>query len=286
MRHFSDVHPYIQLLYFVTVLSIVMFTINPVIITISVIGGLAYTCIVDRDRLISRIIMIPVMSTVLAVINAAMSHNGSSVLFYMNNRRITYEALVYGAMMGIILSDVVIWTMCMSRVLTRDRLVYIFGRFPVTAVVISMTFRYIPLFTDKYRSISNCNKITGRYKDRNYYTRLKSNLDCLMILITWILENGADTADSMEKRGFMTGRRSHFVHYKMRLWDYIVMLISMLSITGLIYLKYTVTLNMEFYPCIVNRMSVGSIVLIPLYIIPLVVELKEEIRWRFLVSRI
>lgn len=61
-------------------------------------------------------------------VNTLFTHNGRTVLFYINGLRITLEAFCYGLAAAAMLSAIVIWFMSFNLVMSADKLIYLFGK--------------------------------------------------------------------------------------------------------------------------------------------------------------
>lgn len=83
-----------------------------------------------------------------AILNPIFNHKGLTVLFYLKRNPVTLESVAYGAASGVMLGSVLLIFSCFNRIITDDKILYLFGRIiPSLAVVISMALRFVPLFT-------------------------------------------------------------------------------------------------------------------------------------------
>ena len=109
------------------------------------------------------------------------------------------------------------------------------------------------------------------------------------IMTTWALEKGIITADSMSARGYGRGRRTRFTNFRFYLCDVILLILS--SVLAVFVIMSAVKHDFVFYPAIVvPKMSLISVIGYVSYgvlvLIPTINEWKEEIRWRYLRSKI
>ena len=110
-------------------------------------------------------------------------------------------------------------------------------------------------------------------------------------MVTWALENGVITADSMTARGYGCGKRSRFAIFKWSRQDIALIAVSLvlssLTCAALISGKLTYT----WYPvikapsndviCLITYISFAILTFIPDYL-----QIKEETRWKSLQSKI
>ena len=89
MRSFSDINPLVLFLYFIFVTVIPMFSMNLVMLIISLVCSFIlffhYNGIKSKSGYIFSIIIFIAIS----IINPLVSHNGITVLFFLNNYQIT-----------------------------------------------------------------------------------------------------------------------------------------------------------------------------------------------------
>lgn len=287
MQRFYDGNPIAVALYFLAVTGITMFTMNPVLAGISLTASvLSYTLYARggiKPHLFSVLLFI-----ILALINPLIVHNGATVLFYLNDRPITAEAAVYGIVAAVMVTASLYWLRLFSKVMTSDRLLYLFGRLsPKIALILSMAIRFVELLRVRWRKIQDAQKALGLYDDGNLIDALRGRARVMSILITWTLENGIITAESMDARGYGAGRRTSFALYKVRLYDGIIMAVctalATLAIAGL------TRANVGFYPSLSMKLTAplsiaGYIGFGILAFLPVIINTKEVIRWRYLSS--
>jgi energy-coupling factor transport system permease protein len=202
-----------------------MFSQNPILLLLGFLGSFFYTLI--RSRRIPVFYLF--LFILLTLANPLMSHNGKTVLFVINDSPITLEALVYGAVSAGILITVLCLFRIFSEIMTRDKLLYVFGSLsPKLALILSMGLRYVPLFRERARKLSESQLALGLYKEENIFDKIKSDLRVFSILITWALENGITTADSMSARGYGKRRRTYFSLLKFRKSDALLLILTIL----------------------------------------------------------
>lgn len=230
---------------------------------------------------------------IIAISNPLFSHRGVTPLFYMNNNPITLESLLYGFAMATMILSVIFWFNCYSEIMTTDKFICLFGPIvPSIALVISMTLRLVPKFKDQIKLISNAQKTLGMYiTSGSILQRMKSGIRILSILVTWALENAIDTADSMKARGYGLKPRSTYSLFQFTKRDGLLLGILIPLILVIIWGETSNNYLFYYYPYVTRiNLSPLHIFLYMAYsllmALPIIIETKEEMTWRSLISKI
>ncbi|MBE6553334.1 MAG: energy-coupling factor transporter transmembrane protein EcfT [Ruminococcaceae bacterium] len=292
MRSFENCNPIVVTVYFLSVIGILMFSQNPILLLLGFFGAFVYSLIQSRHRSVRTYLFYLLLFVLLALLNPLTSHNGKTVLFVLNDAPITLEAMLYGVVSAGILLTVLLLFRSFSEIMTRDRLLYVFGSLsPKLALILSMGIRYVALLQDRWKKISETQRALGLYKEDNVFDKVKSDLRVFSILITWALENGITTADSMAARGYGTHKRTYFTLYQFRKSDALVLTgtiaCAALTLAGMLLGR----LDFAFYPSIVaGDLTPLGIVAYTAYgllsVLPILFETEASLRWRYLQSKI
>ncbi len=290
MRVFSEYNPLAVTVYFLAVAGITMFSMDPVIIFLSLFGGLLLFVLRNSLNGGKKHLFSLVLFLIMSLINPIVSHNGVTVLFVINNNPVTLEALVYGIVAAAMIVSVLYWFNSFSQIMTSDKLLYIFGLFSSKlALVLSMSLRFVPLFSNQAKKVNQTQKALGLYKEDNIIDTFKGKLRVFSIMITWALENGIITADSMTARGYGIGKRSRFSVFRFYKEDVILLLLSiiffsltLLGISSVEYLYYPAIILPKPTPiCVVGYTAYGILILLPT-----IIQVKEVLKWKYLKSKI
>ena len=290
MRTFADSNPVASAIYFFSVTGIAMFSANPVISAISLVGAITLYLMNNGRKSLSLHLFSAGLFAVMALVNSLVSHNGATVLFVMNNNPITLEALIYGVCAAVTVIAVLYWFRSFSDVMTADKLLYLFGALsPKLALTLSMALRYVPLFGAQIKKVHASQKALGLYKDENIVDSFKGGMRIFSIMITWALENGIVTADSMTARGYGAGKRSRFSIFRFKLDD--VLLICAVLALSTVTLFGVRNADFEFYPYISTpeitaEVAVGYVSYALMTVLPVIIAVKEELKWKYLKSKI
>ncbi len=285
---FSSFHPIVNFVYFCAVIIIAMFSMNPIFLGITFMTGFVYSIILGGIKAIkfNLIFAIPVLILTM-VINPLSNHKGITVLFYLNGNAITLEAILYGLAASAMLIGVVMWFSCFNKIMTGDKIIYLFGRIvPVIALLISMCFRFIPLLKSRFHEIHDGQKYMGReFSKREILKKGRLLAKEISILIAWSLEAAIETSDSMEARGYGLKGRTSFHIFKFTKRDRkLLIIIICLTLTILIGCSFGAN-GMYYYPAITFIASWNLIVPMAisyfiLLILPIIIDIKGEEKWQ------
>lgn len=291
---FDTYHPAINFIFFCIVIISSIFTMNPVLLGISLISAGTYAYMLNGKRTV-RFILFFILPLILfaAVINAIVNPRGETVIFYTEYSRITMEAALYGICTGIMISSMLLWFSCFTKIMTGDKFTYMFGKImPSISLIITMVMRFVPDFKGKIAEISNAQKGIGcDVTEGRAAEKVRHGIKITSIMFSWSLENSVDTADSMRARGYGAKKRSSFAIYDFDKRDaaavFVIALATAVFISGAISGRYSV----EFYPDIsMPEFMDTDIILYAAYALlcffPAIVEFKEAILWRYLRSKI
>ena len=292
-KAFFGFHPIAAFIYLLGMAVATMFATNPIIIGVSLIGGILFCCMLQgRREIASDVVFYIPLFIILSVINPLFSHNGVTPLFFLNGNPVTLEAILYGIDIAAMMVSVMLWFKCFSTVMSSDKIIYLFGRIiPKLSLVLSMSLRFIPLFKRKWREIRNAQISMGYCSEKGLVSRIKSLARIFSALVGWALENAIDTSTSMKARGYGLRGRSRFSIFRFTLRDTFLLTcgLGLMSVvmSGMLFGYF----DFSFYPKIgVIGFSVAEIIIYLFFgifsLIPFILEVTEALRWKYLISKI
>ncbi len=276
---FAGFHPFVNLLFYAFATGIAMFSTRPLFIFIAFVCSWSYSVLLGGIGKLKQNIMFMVPAIVIMVIiNTFFTHDGETVLFYLNGNRITLEALVYGAAAAFVLTTVIVWFVSFNIIMSSDKFIYLFGKAaPVLGLTLSMIFR----FTE----ISMGQKCMGRGMQRGFIKKTRLILKEVSILISWSLEASIETADSMEARGYGLKGRSSFHLFKFTRRDFKAL--ATMAVTGGIATAGCIMgkTSMYYYPIIktgnFDAVTIAAAISYALLlVIPLAIDVRGEMKWK------
>lgn len=292
---FFNMHPLVSFVFFFCVILFAVFIMNPVCLIISLICSFANALYINGRKTLKSAFMFALpMVIMIILINPAFNHAGVTIITYLpSGNPLTLESIIYAIASSFMLSSVIFWFSSFNNVMTSDKFVYLFGRIiPATGQLLSMSLRFVPRFTNQFKSVRAAQKCIGRdVLDGALHTRIKNAVKIVSIMITWSMENAIHTADSMKGRGYSLKHKTSFSIYKFEKRDlFFIILIIMLSLF-VVFASITGSLHFGYFPVIKgNLFSFTSVLAYFCYFalmsMPLIFSLWEDNKWKQLRSQI
>lgn len=213
------------------------------------------------------------------------NHMGRTILFYLFKWSITLDAVIYGCMLALTMINIMMLFVTINITLTNDKLLFLFGKiFPRWALLTMLSLRFVPLLRHRLQAISEVQQFkNGPSRRLSFKAKLENGMAQVQILLSGSLEEAIQTADSMDARGYGLGKRSHYHRYKMQLRDWIT-LAFFVSLFGLflfsIYGIHEVDIVFGFLQVPHFHMIVQGLIYV-MFFIPIFIEGKEVLKWRF-----
>lgn len=293
MKAFSSMHPFVLMIYFLSVLITAMFINNPIIQLSALFGGIAFCGMLTtaKQKLSDIAFYIPLL-ILISITNPLFSHNGETPLFFMNGNAVTLEAIVYGVFIAVMVIGVMLWCKCYSLIMTSDKFLCLFGRvLPKPAIVMSTALRYIPMLKRQSAKVKKAQKAMGFYTSESYFDRLRFSLRVYSVLIGWSMENAVETAKAMNARGFKLKHHTSYSNYKFKTVDFLLLALNIALIIFVFWGVGSGAVAFSYYPQITHidisefSLAVYSAYLI-LVFIPFFIEIQERIKWNCYRSKI
>ncbi|MCR4956884.1 MAG: energy-coupling factor transporter transmembrane protein EcfT [Lachnospiraceae bacterium] len=289
---FQKVHPMVNVIFYVLVIVINIFSNDPVFLATAFLCAWFYTVILGgvKTMKINLLITLPV-AVMMTAINGFFSHNGATVLFFINNNRITLEAFLFGISSACLCVTVILWLRTFQVIMSADKIIYLFGKIAsVLGLTLSMVFRFIPLLKERYREIRMGQQCMGRHGKGSLIQQMRQLTKEISILISWSLEASIETSDSMEARGYGLPHRSQFHLFKFQKSDgrlLFVMLICSVIILPCCVLGYT---NCYYYPVVRLKpwsflKALAYLAYVCLMVVPMILDIRGERKWQQLKSK-
>ena len=292
---FSTFHPFVGLIYFCIVIGCSMFVMHPVFLCCSIFGGGGYYLYLQRRKGIHFILtfLIP-MFLIAAIVNPMFTHQGVTILWYFKNGNpLTLESILFGFGAGAMLVSVLLWFSCYQFVMTSDKFIYLFGKtIPALSLVLTMVLRFVPRFKTQIEKISDAQKCIGKdVSNGNLFQRAGHGMRILSVMTTWALENSVESADSMKARGYGLRGRTTFSIFRFDTRDKVITALMTGSATVIFFGILTEKVSFLYYPLIsMNSFNLVAIAVYLCYgglcILPLMINLYEDIKWHYLKSKI
>ena len=288
MKSFSSFHPFSLFCFYLSVIGIAMFSSNPYILGLALIGAMLSTIFSKSRKSLKAFFGYLFFFLAVSLVNPLVSHEGQTPLFFVNGNAFTLEAVIYGVKNGLMLVAVLVWFRTLNEHLDTDKQLYLFGKaLPKTSLILSSVLRFVPLIKRQAVKVSETQKAMGLYADEG----LKSALRSTSVSVSWALESSIETADTMRSRGYGLRGRTRYSDYRFRLRDGILCAVS-LSVAATVILAHVFgALTTSFYPAFVlPKPSTMALITYALYgtlaSVPFINEAKEQLKWHYLKSKI
>lgn len=293
MNAFSSLHPAAAAFYFLSVLTVTVFTANPFLLGAALLGGVLFFWKIRKNaRFWQEAGWYLLFFALITLTNPLFSHRGVTPLFFLNRNPVTLEALLYGANLAVMLIAAVFWFRCFQQILTEDKLLFLLGGLsPKISLLICSALRFIPLFREQAVKIRRAQTAMGLYASDAWTDRLKGTVRAYSALITWALENAVDTGSSMKARGWGLKGRSRYFLYSFGKSDALFCCVTAALDAAVLAAVAAGQLSFSFYPAVcappAGVWNISAVIAFAvLSLLPFLLEIKEELLWNYYRSKI
>ena len=291
---FSKCHPAVNLLFFLGAICASVLIQHPAYVLVSIAAAALYYLLLSGSKGLKRILILLPVFVFVTAINPLFNHYGDRVLFTVFGRPYTLEALLYGAALAGVLVSMLLWFGCYNAVLTEDKFTCLFGNLaPALSLLLVMVLRMIPNLIRKGKQISGARMSVGKdaSNGKGLVEKLSGGMLVIGTLMSWALEGGVVTSDSMMARGYGTAKRSSFMIYRLTRSDGVLaaLLAALLAaiiafcVKGAAFAEFTPKLDIA---PITGANAIGFIVFVIYMLIPSVMHIREAVQWNISRSRI
>ena len=235
---FESCHPAVNFLFFAAVIYGSVAFQHPVFLAISCLCAFAFSMKRNGKRAVIFDLCLLPLVVCFALYYSSYHHFGVTVLkqnFIGNN--LTVESFVYGMVTGLRAAAVCMWLSCLFRVVSSDKVLYLFGRVsPRLSLFLTVLLRFIPRIGREARKINLAQKGIGRGSNQgNIFRRFCNCLRIFSMLITWMISALALESDSMRSRGSLLRGRTAFSIYRFDNRDraFVIALFSGITLTAM-----------------------------------------------------
>lgn len=286
----NSVHPFTSFCYYIGVILLSMMFLHPIFLIGELIVLIMFNLYQNNGAKMKKMIQGSwIFILAIAVINPLLNHRGSHFLFYIGPNPITLEAVVYGILMALSFSCLLIIFISYNSVISSHKFLYLFSRIsPQLALLTMITMRFVPLFIRRLTTITAIQKTRGiQMETGKIKTRAYNGMRLVQILLVCSLEEALQTADSMESRGYGVKKRTTYLSYQLEIRDILSLIFGALILISCIYGKLNGFGNLQIYPelgtlglsIIQNQVLLVLTLLFVSY--PLILEGRELLWWRW-----
>lgn len=278
MKEFTRCHPITNLIYYLFVIGVSVTVMHPLYLVASLIGCLVFYWCTNKN-IIKITVTVLFLIVFTAVFNGLFNHAGETILLrFQNGNALTQESIAFGAVSGIMLGCVLIWFLTLTKIMTSEKIMYIFGQvIPSVSLLISMILKFIPEIRKKIKQINQSRDALGIKE-----SKIKRVKTVFKVLVTNSLEDGIVTADSMKARLYGNHRRTNYSNYKFFKKD-ILIIFGMLIFGGItLFGIISGDANAVYFPkiLITNGNIIPFVAFCIAVAMPLIFEAWEGLKWK------
>ncbi|SMO95159.1 energy-coupling factor transporter transmembrane component T [Melghirimyces algeriensis] len=221
-RGFRDFHPAVCFVYYAGSLLLLLLMVHPFFTLSALVVLFAVNLLYDAGKRLLQLKSVILMTAgIILIVNPLTSERGAHILWEGMSHRITLEAVLYGGMMAGTVVGVIASFASYQQVISTHQFLYLFSRLlPQWALLTVLSLRFVPLMQRRLEEIMRVQRSReGEMSNFHFREQLRRRMKRLEVLLTWSLEDGLQTADSMKARGYGAGRRSSYIPYRWRLSD-------------------------------------------------------------------
>ena len=229
---FKNLNPYMNLIYFLTLIVMLYSTDNPIIITVIFIMVILINMTFCKESLRNTLKSFIFIVALVVIINPIVSHRGMTILFYIGYTPITLESVVYGVISGIKLLTLLLMGSYFNKIMDYEKLAYVLAPMGNNlSLIISLSVKFIPEYLDKIKSIKDTQKTKGiNLEDKSKKKVAKSMTYILNAFFFITLEQGIITIKSIKSRGYLNRDKRMKRSINLKFIDYIFLAIGFLLI--------------------------------------------------------
>lgn len=281
----NKLHPLSLFIFFAAIIIITVLSQTPFVLIISFVFALTAQCFYNTKSKAKTLIHDLLLFLIISLINPIFSHNGKTILFFLNDNQITLEAFLYGANSALMIVAVICWCSVYSKLMGADKTIYLTQKImPKTGTVLALAVGFVPKLKRKYVTLREIAVTTGKY-DESLLGKCRLHLALFSALITRSLEDSIITADSMRARGFGDCSKTYST-YRFKTADFIMIFICAAALASFIIASLFGISDTRFYPEFIMPCPNLSDIIMYVFLavlgaLPIIFEFTEKIRWKF-----
>lgn len=284
---FVSYSSYVNILYFIGVMVINMFFMHPVILIISFVSSLTYSLYLNgmKSLKFDLFVLFPLLLFIILV-NPLINHQGTTILFYINNQMITKESILYGIFAGMMIINMFLYFSSFNKIMTGDKIMSVLKFVSrKLSLIFVMTLRFVPRYKNEFNKIKVSQQCLNEgLNDGNFFDRIRHGSNMMSSLVTFALEDGIDTADTMIARGYGLKNKSNYKREKFtnddKVFFTLMMILLLIVIIGIIRGQFYINFFPDF---IFTELSIHNALYFVSYFIfamvPMIIEIKEALVW-------
>lgn len=289
----ASLHPGVAAGYFALVIALALVAQNPWMQAVGLLGAACVLVGLDGCKGLRFVSAVLALGLVVALVNPLFNTRGETALFvWWGGRPYTLEALAAGALTAATLAQTLLWFASLSLVLTSDKLMFLFGRWaPSLVLVLTLALRLVTTLRRKIQRTSEARACIGLGGGSSLTERVREAGAVLGSVTAGAFEDGVTTADSMKSRGFGLSGVTRCATYRFDRRDGALAALAGVLVAVIVVALAQGSFAIEFFPQlalapfgVLSGCALGCYGM--LVFLPLGFQGWEVIRWRSIVSSI
>lgn len=287
MLTFHQFHPLTLVIYYIFLFVILWLFKEPSVVLLLFLSiYLFWSFSQNKKNQLNELFFIGCICILIIIFTIYFYHNGATAIFYLNDQAVTLEVILYSIVIaGAVAATWISWQALITSLPTK-KVIYLTSNLSVTlAIALSNLIRWIPNGKQQFQHVMETQQSIGYFSSQSFFERL------FKIIKIWInsyyiaLENTFQKSSVMNERGFKSGKRTYFQHYRFGKLDFI--LIFSICITFImLFINYD-ELRYYFFP-IRKEMTMEPMFLLAYFFItlPIIIQFKGWVQWNYYKSKI
>lgn len=237
---FYHLHPSVLFIYFLGIFNFTFIYNHPVFMISNLICIILVTLLyTSPKKVLLSIKTVAIMSIFIIVINALTNHRGANILFYLFDKPITFEAILYGIISSIMIAIMFITFLVFNILIDSERFLYLFGgALPKLAFITNMSIRFTQVFKKRAGEILAVST-TRQGAETKLVDKIKKNMVLLQALVSFSLEEGMHISKALKSKAYGLYKRSSYNSYKFIKVDLIIIVFMLFVIaTSYIFIYF------------------------------------------------
>ncbi|ERI90150.1 cobalt transport protein [Clostridiales bacterium oral taxon 876 str. F0540] len=282
---YKSLHVVSTIIFSIMLLVITFSTNNPIILfCVLCISALIFAVSKSYEKFKMGFMMFLPLSIITIIINMIFVQQGRIIIFSFGSRSFTLESLIYALILSFKLLLIIYIFSMLGIMMDSDRAVSYFSMImPKTTLTFMIALKLFPAMKRRLGNLREIYGIRGiEYDAKNKKDKILSYLPILSVLLEDSLEKSFDIGEAAYVRGFLSTKRSIYDKQKYRLYDYVFICSSLLTMVVYLCISFLGFDNYDIYNCDIKTFLInkGSLMMSATFIL-LFIELL--IFWRKLV---
>ncbi|GAA3199115.1 energy-coupling factor transporter transmembrane component T [Lentilactobacillus kefiri] len=221
MTFFYQAHPVVAAIYFLEVIIALLLFNHPAVAIFGFVGLTVTSILYLGSTAVWRQFKMSLFLFITIVLfNCLLNQRFGPILWQFSvagaTFKLTAPALLYGAVMGLMLVQMLMAFGLLNVILPPNKLVYVFSSVtPRIGLLVVISANLVKAFVRNFHQLSMLQKTRNVDLTKgSLLSRIKSGGHLLQILLEDSLASGMETARLMDARGFGAAKRTHYHTYR------------------------------------------------------------------------